>query len=106
MITDQALQEAIAECEGQRNPNSSTCTKLPAFYTIRDHMFPTIKDQLEYPRYSYCPAPSYSSDTEFGDLISNKDPSEVYQIMDELMTALSVLNPRLYNKVLDKLNQY
>ena len=39
MITEKDLQEAIAECEGQRNPNANTCIKLAAFYTIRQHMF-------------------------------------------------------------------
>ena len=40
MITEKDLQEAIAECEGQRNPNANTCVKLAAFYIIKDHLFP------------------------------------------------------------------
>lgn len=38
MITDQALQEAIAECNGKKNPDANTCMKLAAYYTIRDHL--------------------------------------------------------------------
>ena len=39
MITEKDLQEAIAECQGQRNPNASTCIKLAAFLTIQKELF-------------------------------------------------------------------
>lgn len=39
MITLQDLNAAIAECQGERNPNANTCIKLAAFYTIRQEMF-------------------------------------------------------------------
>jgi hypothetical protein len=39
MITEKDLKEAIAECEGERNPNANTCIKLAAFYTILDNMY-------------------------------------------------------------------
>ena len=39
MITEKDLQEAIAECQGERNPNANTCIKLAAFYTIRNELF-------------------------------------------------------------------
>ena len=35
MITEMDLQEAIAECQGKRNPNADTCIKLAAFYIIK-----------------------------------------------------------------------
>lgn len=35
MIKLEDLEEAIAECQGQRNPNADTCIKLAAFYTIK-----------------------------------------------------------------------
>ena len=40
MITEKDLQEAIAECQGERSPNASTCIKLAAFYTIKEHLYP------------------------------------------------------------------
>ena len=39
MITERDLQEAIAECNGERNPNANTCIKLAAFLTIQKEMF-------------------------------------------------------------------
>ncbi len=49
MITAQDLQEAIAECQGERNPNANTCIKLAAFLTIEREMYG------EPPEYSYAP---------------------------------------------------
>lgn len=100
MITEQDLKEAIAECQGQRNPNASTCIKLASFYTILDHM------REEMPSYSFAPPPQsevYTSDTEFGKLIADMDTYHVLSVMDELMTTLSIVNPRLYEGVLRKL---
>ena len=101
MITEQALNEAIAECQGQRNPNASTCIKLASFYTILDH----IKEEKPMPAYSFAapPVEPYSSDTEFGQKIANMDMNDVLTVMDELMTTLSIINPRLYNGVMAKL---
>ena len=104
MINEQELLEAIAECQGQRNPNANTCIKLASFYTILDH----IKEEpkvSEIPTYSYAlpPQEQYSSETEFGKRIANMDTVEVLMVMDELMTTLSIINPRLYNGVMSKL---
>ena len=104
MIKEQDLREAIAECQGQRNPNANTCIKLASFYTILDH----IKEEpnvSEMPTYSFAAPPQvhYESDTEFGQKISNMDTIEVLTIMDELMTTLSIVNPRLYDGVMRKL---
>lgn len=102
MITEKDLQEAIAECEGVRNPNASTCMKLAAFYTIKKELFGHHTES-----YSYAPPPAqtteYRSDTEFGKIISGVDISEVLGVMDELMTTLEIVNPRLYESVLRNL---
>ena len=114
MITEQDLQEAIAECLGQRNPNSSTCIKLAAFYTIRREMFGNNNsDHIEVvPSYSLSgPAEriettvEYISDTEFSQGINGMDSYRAWEIMDELMTALQVINPRLYNGVMREVEE-
>lgn len=106
MITEQDLQEAIAECEGQRNPTSSTCMKLAAFYTIRDKMFPVKQSGGDDTptRYSYAAEKaSYDSDTEFMDAVRGISTDRLLEVMDEIMTTLSVLNPRLYSAAMRKL---
>lgn len=102
MINENELKEAIAECQGQRNPNASTCLKLASYYIIQDHM----KQEEPMPQYSYAMPPeeaAYDSGTEFSDRIKGMDIDEVLAVMDELMTALTVVNPRLYASVMRKL---
>lgn len=103
MITLTDLEEAIAECQGQRNPSVNTCIKLAAFYTIRREMQPDSQ-------YSYASAPAenlieYSSGTEFADAIRGRDYAKVLPIIDEAMTALRVVNPRLYASIIRKLSE-
>ena len=106
MITEQDLREAIAECQGQRNPNASTAIKLASFLTILDHISndDKVENQTQIQPYSFASAPtSYDSGTEFSDRILNMDINAVLTVMDELMTTLSVVNPRLYDAVMRKL---
>ena len=91
MITEQELHEAIAECQGQRNPNANTCIKLASFYTILDHMAEK-PSYSEMPNYSFANETEntvkYQSGTEFADAVYGKDVNEIMGIMDELMSTL------------------
>ena len=103
MIQRDDLLEAIAECEGVRNPNANTCMMLSAFYTILDHM-----DDREMPvEYSFSPAPQeevkYNSGTEFSEAVQGKDVNDLLEIIDELMSTLQILHPRLYDGVMVKI---
>lgn len=108
MITEHDLQEAIAECEGQRNPTANTCIKLAAFYTIKQHMF-SDPDTAPSPQvYSYDNSPMitetrYNGDSEFAKSIQNLPNDLAWSIMDELMSTLQVLNPKLYNSIMRKI---
>lgn len=103
MITEKDLLEGIAECQGQRNPNASTCYKLASFYTILDHIkHEGSTKNMPAQEYSYAPE-IYQSNTEFGMAIADLSDYEVLEIMDELMTTLSVVQPRLYASVMRKL---
>lgn len=111
MITERDLQEAIAECQGERNPNANTCLKLAAFYTIRREMFGNA-DPVQVPAQSFSSAPAlleekkptYTSDTEFGEAINGMDLDHLLPIIDELMTTLKVIQPRLYASVMRKID--
>jgi len=111
MITEQALQEAIAECHGERNPNANTCMKLAAYYTIRDHLEAQGNAPV-LPGRSYAPEPpqpetiQWEGDSEFARTIRGLPVSYIMPIMDELMEAVQVLQPRLYAGVIRKLNNY
>lgn len=103
MITEKDLQEAIAECQGQRNPNANTCIKLAAFLTIKKEMFPEEQEEQHYSFATPIETISYHSDSDFAQAVQGKDQDEVFSVIDELMDAVKVLNPRLYDSVMRKL---
>lgn len=120
MITEQDLAEAIAECQGVRNPNAATCIKLAAFLTIREHLFPLYPKSGEDQEkivvsqgYSNASEPmetiekriDYISDTDFSRAIDGRKASEIWSIMDELMTVLQATNQRLYDGVMRKISE-
>ena len=113
MITEKDLQEAIAECQGQRNPNANTCIKLAAYYIIRNEMFGTEDPVIETPVYSYSGPPEdqfetqieYDSGSEFSQVINGNTARDIWPIMDELMDTLQVINPRLYAGVIQRLEE-
>ena len=106
MITREDLQEAIAECQGVRNPTANTCIKLAAYLTIREHLFGEKPDAPA--GYSGTPKPSAVSahaDSEFYSAVEGKPESDVMAVFDDLMTALSVISPKLYAATLRKLSE-
>lgn len=121
MITEKDLQEAIAECEGQRDPNANTCIKLAAFYTIRNELFPPdvpanqatedFKQLRGFSGYSHGLEPpeqtnkiQYDSGSEFSEVINGKDIEDVLSVIDELISSVQMISPRLYDSVMYKLN--
>ena len=110
MITEKDLQEAIAECKGQRNPNANTCIKLAAFYIIKEHLYPDkeIVEDLLSKNYSYSMPPDHSlieldSDSEFAQVVNGRTVDEIMPIMNEAMDALKVLNPNFYASIIRKI---
>ena len=105
MIYEKDLDEAIAECQGVRNPDASTCMKLAAFYTIKQYMF---GEKERHEEYSYAPAPvsdsvSIEGDSEFAQIINGKPQKNIWPVIDELMQTLAVVQPKVYAAVLKKL---
>ena len=79
--------------------------KLASYYIIRDHIGGKQEEPPE-PQYSYASGPeeaTYDSGTEFSDRIKGMGINDVLAVMDELMTTLMVVNPRLYAGVMRKL---
>lgn len=109
MISEQELLEAIAECQGQRNPNANTCIKLASFYTILDHMNVETDRYEDPPVYSFANGSNetitYSSGTEFSEAVYGRNTEEVMSVIDELMSTLSIINPPLYKSVMRRVTE-
>lgn len=113
MITEKDLQEAIAECKGKRNPDSSTCIKLAAFLIIQEHLYgkpPESETVPALPAYSYAAPPEqvetiidYQSDTDFAAVIDGRRADDVWPVMEELMEVLRRTNKPLYNATIRKI---
>lgn len=108
MITVDDLKAAIAECEGERNPNANTCMKLSAYYIL-------LREKQGAPEYAYSTSPApvspvketvdYYSETEFAAAIEGKNTASVWAVVDELMSVLQAIKPGLYEGVLRKLRE-
>ena len=59
MITVDELKAAIAEMQGERNPNAQTCIKLAAYYTILNE----LQGNPDTSGYSSAPAPEPVKET-------------------------------------------
>lgn len=108
MIRKNEVIDAIAECQGERNPNANTCIKLAAYYIILDHLDQpeTAKYEPLPVQYSYdAPKQEYQSDTEFFEAVSKLDQYDAMEIVDEIMTTLQVVNPRLYASAMRKIRE-
>lgn len=111
MITEYDLDEAIAECQGKRNPDAQTCMKLAAFYTIKQHMFEKTEQDIRMnseavPSYSYSAGKEtiqFTSDSEFGKLVNELEISQILPFIDDLVETIRIINPKLYNAFIAKI---
>lgn len=103
MIKESDVREAIAEMQGQKNPNANTCIKLAAYYTILDHV--TEQRPVEYDQLSSGASGviDYLGDSEFARAVNGRKIGDIWPVIDELMSTLQVLHPRLYSGVLSRI---
>ena len=101
MIKEKDLQEAIAECQGIRNPNASTCIKLAAYYTILQYM--QGQEPLMMNQYSTATrAIDIGINNPFLNELDGKDPEAVWNLIAEFVDTVSVIEPKLYKAMLRK----
>ena len=111
MIYEKDLDESIARYQGETNPSINTCIKLAACYALKHELFGDPEPVMDYgpaEDYSYAPAPvepvetiiDYTSDTDFSRAINGRPAAEVWPIIDEMISTIQVLQPRLYDSVM------
>jgi len=107
VITERDLQDAIAECQGERHPTANTCIKLAAYFTIYDHLYPKEIKAEEVPQTIFQTVDEDIvgdyGDSEFYRTIKGRKAEEVWAVMDELMETIQVINPKLYDGVMRQL---
>lgn len=97
MLSQRELDSAIREFEDAPT-NYENCAKLATFYTIFDHLYGEPKNERQPQEVI-----GMHGNSEFLSLISNRNSQEIWDILDELMDTLKVINPRLYEGVIQKI---
>lgn len=105
MLDEREIHKEIARLEYEESsyPNYA---KLADLYAIRAEMQKNTAEKIEpqYTRlYSGAPAPIAEDSSDFMQLARAKNQADVWQIMDELMTSLQVMQPKTYSAVINKL---
>lgn len=115
MIYEHDLDESIARYQGEVNPSIETCRKLAACLIVKKELFGNA-EQVERAEdansYSYAAAPAepientidYYSDTDFSRAIDGRDPADIWPIIDELVSTIQVIQPRLYDTFMRRLS--
>lgn len=103
------IDRAIAELENAPNHTPTMCAKLSNLYTIRDHA-QNVEETPKYNRmYSQSASPKIAErtavygDSDFLRAASGKDAVSAWKIIDDLMDTLRVVNERVYESVLRKM---
>lgn len=95
MLSRRELDAAIAECENA-STSYQNCQKLATLYTVYDHLYTQKNTSEETIIGDY-------GDSEFLMSVRSKRAEDIWIIIDELMDALKVTNPRLYDGVMRKI---
>ena len=111
MIQIEEIDRAIKEHENGANTYAN-CERLACLYIIRDHMKEGLQDKTaEHQEHTKEPYKlntppdhiKYEENSGFLKAINGKDTKKVISVMDELMEALRIIQPRMYEAVLIKI---
>ena len=111
MIQIEEINRAIKEHESGANTYAN-CERLAWLYIIRDHMkYEHQNKPAEHHEHTAEPyklnvrSDNIKNDgnSDFLKAINGKDTQKVISVMDELMEALQLIQPRMYDAVLIKI---
>lgn len=98
MIDDRELALWIKRLETEES-SWSNYEKLAALYIIQNQNREPVRESRIVEAYSAASAP----DSDFLRAVASVDHSRAWEVMDELMDSLKVVNERIYNNVMRKL---
>lgn len=102
MFSKTELLDAIDELE-ESPATFQNAEKLATFYSLYDHLYgdKSLSAPVESNREVII---KKHGDSEFLQAISGKNPEEIWQVMDELMETIKMLQPRLYNATMERIS--
>lgn len=119
MYTKYELLDGISELlEGKHSVQN--CEKLAAIYTVLDHLYPENAENQQKTAlnsqnmgYSYDnkvetenkPVVGRYGNSEFLQAVAGEDLKSVFLLLDELMDAVAVLMPKLYDNFMHRLTE-
>lgn len=103
MFSKRELLEAIDELEASP-ATYQNAEKLATFYSLYDHLYVEKEPMNRIESVREVTIDRYG-DSEFLEAITDKNPEDIWMVMDELMSTLQALNPRLYQATLDRIKQ-
>ncbi len=102
MISQKDLEKEIRELENA--PESyRTYEKLAVLRAVYNDYY--AEPEMFMPMKADSDVVAHIGETEFAKNIEGMNTQKAWELMDELMTTLKVLNPRLYNSVMRKINE-
>jgi hypothetical protein len=103
MFSKRELLEAIDELEASP-ATYQNAEKLATFYSLYDHLYVEKEPMSRIESVREVKIDRYG-DSEFLEAITDKNPEDIWMVMDELMSTLQALNPRLYQATMDRIKQ-
>ena len=103
MFTKSELLDAIDELEASP-ATYQNAEKLATFYLLYDHLYVTKEPEARIESVEEVKIYRYG-DSEFLQVISGQKSEDVWKIIDELMTTVRVLQPKLYQATIDKIKK-
>ena len=103
MVDLDIINGTIAEWEA-KDLTFLVVERLAWLYIVRDNALMRVKDETgEEP--ILMPTVAISTGSEFMEACSKTDATKVWSVLDETMTTLKTIQPRLYDAVLRKLQE-
>lgn len=108
MISKLELMSGIEELINGKH-TIQNCEKLACLYIVLDHLYPQESEDVVMDKgYSFDMPNNVIGDygdSEFAKLISGRTMDEVIPLIDDLVTTIQVLNPRLYSSFIRNLTE-
>ena len=102
MVDLDIINGTIAEWEA-KDLTFLVVERLAWLYIVRDNALMRVKEAGEEP--VLMPAVAISSGSEFMEACSKADPVKMWNVLDDLMDTIQMLNPRLYQATMDKIQE-